>query len=252
MDRVILCMKWGTLYEPEYVNVLFNAARANMTSDFRFVCLTDDATGLVDGIETYPIPDIGLRPQDYRHGAWPKLSVFSENLYGLKGRALFIDLDTVICGSLDHMFDHISGLIALDSRPWRYKSGPSRTGTGVFGFEIGAMEYIIEKIKGPRDKLIENYELEQNFLHGEASEIKYWPDEWIRSFKYHQRAPLLLDRFIGPKPPEQNVKILCFHGKPRPIDLIRSGKGNWDRFPHYGKNAVPWMVDYWTKFGGTL
>jgi hypothetical protein len=252
MDRVILCMKWGTLYEPEYVNVLFNAARANITGDFRFVCLTDNTAGFVDGVEAYPIPDIGLRSQDYHHGAWPKLTVFSKNLYGLKGRALFIDLDTVICGNLDQMFDYIGGLTALDSRPWRYKSGPARTGTGVFGFEIGSMDYVVEKIKENRDISIETYGLEQDFLHGEALEIKYWPDEWIRSFKYHQRAPLLLDRLIGPKPPAKDAKILCFHGKPRPIDLIRTGKVNWDRFPHYGKNAVPWMVDYWTRYGGTL
>ena len=252
MDRVILCMKWGTLYEPEYVNVLFNAARANVTGDFRFVCLTNDATGFVDGIESYPILDIGLRPQDYGHGAWPKLTVFSKDLYDLNGRALFIDLDTVICGNLDHMFDYGSGLVALDSRPWRYRSGPARTGTGVFGFDIGSMEYIFERIKKNRDWLIDTYKIEQDFIHGEVSEIKYWPDEWIRSFKYHQRVPILLDRFIGPKPPSQEAKILCFHGTPRPIDLIRPIKGNWDRFPHYGKNSVPWMVDYWTKYGGTL
>ena len=252
MDRVILCIKWGTLYEPEYVNVLFNAARANMTGDFRFVCLTDDAAGFVDGIETYPIPDIGLRPQDYSHGAWPKLSVFSDNLYGLKGRALFIDLDMVIWGNIDSFFTHGDGIVTLDSAPWRFKNSAPRTMTSIFGFDLGEHDYLLEKLKEDQDSLINQYDIEQDFLHGEAIKIKYWPDEWVRSFKYHQRAPLLLDSFVGPKPPEQNVKILCFHGKPRPIDLIRPGKGNWDRFPHYGKNAVPWMVNYWTKFGGTL
>ena len=163
-------------------------------------------------------------------------------LQGLESRAT----------NLDHMFDYGSGLVALDSRPWRYRSGPARTGTGVFGFDIGTMGYIVERIKKNRDVLIASYEIEQDFIHSEVSEIKYWPDEWIRSFKYHQRAPLLLDRFIGPTPPTQVAKILCFHGSPRPIDLIRPGIGNWDRFPHYGRNAVPWMVDYWTKYGGTL
>jgi hypothetical protein len=46
-DRVVLCMKWGTLYPADYVNVLCNASRRHLTGAFRFVCLTDDAPGLV-------------------------------------------------------------------------------------------------------------------------------------------------------------------------------------------------------------
>ena len=41
------------------MNVLYNAVWANMTGDFRFVCLTDDDSGFVGGIERFPIPDIG-------------------------------------------------------------------------------------------------------------------------------------------------------------------------------------------------
>ena len=35
-DRVVLAMKWGTLYGAEYVNVLYNAVRDHMTGPFRF------------------------------------------------------------------------------------------------------------------------------------------------------------------------------------------------------------------------
>jgi len=59
MDRIVLCLKWSSLLSSEYVNVLYNAGRSNMTSDFRFVCLTDDDSGFVGGIESFPIPDIG-------------------------------------------------------------------------------------------------------------------------------------------------------------------------------------------------
>ena len=59
-ERVVICMKWGTLYSADYVNVLFNACKANITGDFRFVCLTDNAGGLTNGIEAFPIPDLSL------------------------------------------------------------------------------------------------------------------------------------------------------------------------------------------------
>lgn len=257
MKRVVLCMKWGTLYSADYVNVLYRAVADHMTWDFRFVCLTDDGGGIIPDVECLPIPDIGLEPQHWRGGAWPKLSVFKDDLYDLEGRALFIDLDTVVCGSLDGMFEVDGALVALDSRPWRYKEGAPRTGTGIFAFDLGSCGAVVDGFRARISEFCQKYENEQDFLHGEfeglgPGPIRYWPDEWIRSFKYHQRQPLLIDRFKGPKPPSGAAKILCFHGRPRPIDLIRPPKGNWDVFPHYGRGPVDWMVEYWTRYGGSV
>lgn len=70
-------MKWGNLYGPDNVNVLWNAVSKNITGPFRFVCLTDKVEGLQSGIETFQIPDIGCSPEMWRSGAWPKLSVFA-------------------------------------------------------------------------------------------------------------------------------------------------------------------------------
>ena len=53
---VILCMKWGTLYGPDYVNVLYAAVADNITVPFRFVCLTD-----ANLPTTFHLDDIGLK-----------------------------------------------------------------------------------------------------------------------------------------------------------------------------------------------
>lgn len=255
MERVILTMKWGTLYSAEYVNVLYNAAKANMDGDFTFVCLTEDAQGIDPGVVTLPIPEIGLPQSAWKAGAWPKLTVFSSDLNGLKGRALFIDLDTVISGDLSEMFDFPGAFVCLDSRPWRYNSGPARTGTGIFAFDIGEISSVVDHFVSKMDEMLSGYDNEQDFLHGEFAtlgfgDIQYWPTDWLQSFKYHLRRPLVVDRILHPKAP--TAKILCFHGLPRPIDLIDPPSGNWDKFPHYGRGQVPWMVDYWTRFGGSL
>ena len=76
MDRIVLCMKWGSLFSSEYVNVLYNAVRAYMTGDFRFVCLTDDASGFADGIESFPIPDIGCTHKCGVMGRGPSWACF--------------------------------------------------------------------------------------------------------------------------------------------------------------------------------
>ena len=251
-ERVVLCMKWGTLYPAEYVNVLYSAVKKNLAGPFRFVCLTDDATGFEEGIESFPIPDIGLDEWHYYHGAWPKLSVFSDDLYGLTGRCLFIDLDTVVLNRLDDLFDIQGALVALDSAPWRFRNADPRTMSSIFAFDIGKLGWLVENILAKRDALVAKYGIEQDYLHGEVPNITYWPQEWIVSYKYHIRPPLLIDRFRGPKKPEGAARLVAFHGNPRPIDLIRPPKGNWDVFPHYGSGPVRWMQDYWTDNGGKI
>ena len=69
MKKTVLCMKWGDLYSADYVNVLYNAVKRNLSGDYRFVCLTDKEDGIHADVETYPIPDIGLKPEHWRHGA---------------------------------------------------------------------------------------------------------------------------------------------------------------------------------------
>lgn len=253
--RVVLCMKWGTLYTAEYVNVLHNACKRHISTDFRFVCLTDDDAGFQAGIESYPIPNIGLEEPHYYHGAWPKISVFCDDLYGLQGRALFIDLDTVIWGSLDELFNVSGELVAINNALWdkdQQKAPASRTMSSVFSFDLGQLGYVVSTLQANRDALIKHHDIEQVYLHHVVKQISYWQPEWLVSFKYHLRQPLLRDRFYPPRCPAEENKLIIFHGNPRPIELIRPANNNWGKFPHYGKGSVDWMVDYWCEMGGSV
>jgi hypothetical protein len=245
-------MKWGKLYPIDYVNVLFSACRKYISGDFRFVCLTDDPKGLDPKIEHFPIPDLGLSQIHYDRGAWPKVAVFLSDLYGLTGRALFIDLDTYVINSLNEMFDYSGKFIAIDWRPWRFKTGSPLTMSSIFSFDLGSLGEVAEKLRLNVNDNVSRYRIEQNYLHNEISNIRYWPQEWVVSFKYHLRQPLLIDRFRPPNPPPQTAKILAFHGRPRPADLLGGYVGNWDLFPHYGAGEVAWMRDYWVEHGGRL
>ncbi|HEY6132511.1 MAG TPA: glycosyltransferase, partial [Rubrivivax sp.] len=99
-DRVILCMKWGTKYGPEYVNRLYAMVRRHLRGDFRFVCLTDRNDGIRNEVQCFPIPDLAL-PDGLPERGWKKLTTFEADLYGLKGTALFLDLDVVIVDAID-------------------------------------------------------------------------------------------------------------------------------------------------------
>ena len=48
----IVTLKWGTLYGPEYVNRLYRGVQRHLKRTFRFICFTDNKTGMIDGIES--------------------------------------------------------------------------------------------------------------------------------------------------------------------------------------------------------
>lgn len=254
-DRVVICMKWGTLFPADYVNVLHNACRANISGPFRFVCLTDDSTGLSEGVESFPIPDIGLRPDEwYTRGIWPKLSLFVEDLYGLRGRCLFIDLDMMILGPLDAMFEFGTGVVTTDMgmgwRPGGQPGAVQEAGTCVFAFDLGKESHILKAFQADRESAKARFRNEQDFVGFHAKTIGFWPKGWVISFKRHLVRRYGRDLILPPPAPATGPAILAFHGDPRPADLLQTGI--WGRFPHLGRGPVGWVVDYWTRNGGRL
>ena len=256
-DRTVLCMKWGTLFPPDYVNVLFNACRAAISGQFRFVCLTDDAEGFAEGIEAMPIPDIGLSAgQWYSSGVWPKLALYGAELHGLTGRALFIDLDMVVLRGLDEMFDSDAGLIGIDVgegwRPGRDGSRPPELGTGVFAFDIGGQAQILAAFQADMAGAMARFRNEQDYVAAHAEGLEFWPEGWVLSFKRYLRRAIGVDLFLPPLAPPDSARIIAFHGDPRPIALVPERAGFWDRFPHLGHGQVGWVRDYWLEHGGRM
>ena len=252
-NRVVLCMKWGKTYSADYVNVLYNAVMKNVTAPVRFVCLTNEPEGLAGEIETFPIPDLGIADKFWYHGAWPKISVFQRDLYGLSGRCLFIDLDSFVLGNLDGFFETKGAFIGIDAGKNWYKRGgghPAMLGTGIFAFDLGELGFIVDDFIEAQESIIATHDLEQAYVHHRLGDIGFWPNDWVISFKRHVRQPIGLDRIFAPNPPHGSAKILAFHGYPRPIDLMQGG--NWARFPNYGKGVVDWARQYWLTHGGVI
>ena len=251
-DRTVLCMKWGPLYPGSYVNVLHSAVRKHLEGPFRFVCLTPDPEGLDPDIEVYPIPDLGFSPRHFGHGAWPKLSVFQRDLYGLQGRALFIDLDSVIVGSLEPFFAMEGDFISIAGGPNWQPGNPNpepRLASGVFAFDLGSLDYILDAFLADPMGALEVVENEQQFIEKHIHGWKTWPADWVISFKRHLRQPPLVDRFLPPRRPPEGARIVAFHGDPRPIDVARAGRDRWASFPRYGRGPVGWVRDYWLENG---
>jgi hypothetical protein len=254
--QIVLCMKWGTPFPAEAVNVLHRACRARTTLSFDFVCLTDDAAGLDAGIRALPIPDIGLTTAQVRAaGVWPKLALYVPDLQGLSGRCLFIDLDMVVLGSLDDFFTYPAPFVTIDvGRSWRPGGGAHRpeAGTGLVAFDLGRERQILDRFQADPEGAIRDFRNEQDFVAAHASSMAYWPPGWVISFKRFLRQPIGIDLLRAPRRPPPSARVVAFHGTPRPMDLVRGGFRHWDRWPHMGWGKVGWMADYWREMGGRL
>ena len=95
MDKNVICIKWGTKFGSEYVNRLYRMVEKNLSIPHRFVCFTDNAEGVTDGIEVRELPPYEDNTAIGDKG-WRKLSLFNEQLADLKGTALFLDLSNAL------------------------------------------------------------------------------------------------------------------------------------------------------------
>ena len=195
---LVACVKVGTVYGPEYVNRLAAMVARNTTREYRFVCLTDDPGGLT--CEALPIgTDIP--------GWWAKLVLFKDRVFS--ERVIYLDLDTVICGNIDFLFDY-SGQLAM----LRSFLPPSRYGSAVMSFLPGLGYLWSDFTRDVMDRLYGD----QDWIAERATTVDCWQDlapGAIGSYKVDELTE-------GPK----DFAICCFHGEPKPHDVVDGWVGD--------------------------
>ncbi|WP_235811467.1 hypothetical protein [Tritonibacter multivorans] len=247
-------MKWGTLYGPHYVNNLARGVARHLKRPHRFICFTDDATGLDDGIEALPLPDLGL-PEGHSDTRWRKLALFRADLAGLKGTALFLDLDLVIVDDLEPFFELPGAFhIIRDDDLFRPKPlrkiNPERDAflhsvgnSSVFRYEVGAHSYILDAFVADPKAATANYEISQQFQSAQlakAGNLNYWPKEWCVSFKNHCVPKNFASYFADPTLPK-GARIVLFAGNPKMDDALNGRGGKWYR----RIGDISWLKSAW-------
>lgn len=96
-------------YTADYVVRLERMVRAHLSRPFRFVCLTDQRAALSEHAHIHIKKIGGLlgNVPDNGAGYWNKLRLF-DPWVSLTGRVLYLDLDTLVVGSLDPIVDYPS------------------------------------------------------------------------------------------------------------------------------------------------
>lgn len=271
--KQILCMKWGKYYGPEYVNILYGMVARNITGAFDVICFTDDTTGVRREVTCLPLPPLGceLPQRDQKGrllGKWPKVALWSQDLFGLKGTGLFIDLDSVIVGNIDDYFTYGRPDDVITARNWVRPL--QRLGqTSVFRFPIGGHPYMLEDLRANPSEVACHYRFEQYYVTRHIrGGIKFWPEAWTKHFGVHCMGPWPLRYFRAPRQP-RNAKIVTFPGRPKPRDAIngwsekieprtpmehlrwiyanrRTEKKWWRHFSRYLQPS-PWVKEHWRE-----
>jgi len=119
----VVCFKWRptagyrSSYSAAPVNVLRRMVAKHYQKPHRFICVTDDATGIDAGIEPVPLWNdyAGLPNPSFRGGpsCYRRLKVFAPDIAQVLGeRFVCMDLDVVITGDLQPLLDRTEDFIA--------------------------------------------------------------------------------------------------------------------------------------------
>ena len=239
--RTILCMKWGTKYGPDYVNRLYGMVQRHLRGEFRFVCLTDRSEGVRGEVQCLPIPDLAL-PEGLPERGWKKLTTFAADLHGLKGTALFLDLDVVIVDDITPFFEQPGDFLIIHDwkRPRRVTGNSS-----VYRFQLGQHPEVLERFRAEHESIRARLRNEQAWLSEvlhQQGKLGYWPEAWCASYKYHciPRWPL---NFVRSPSIPPGARILVFHGVINPPDAIEG------RSTHAWRRTLPapWIADHWLE-----
>jgi hypothetical protein len=106
---------WGEKYTPTYVERLHAGLRKHLKQPFRFLCITesDRIAHLSNGIERHGIQDTSLTAIK---GCFARLRMFDpawQSQHDITDRLVCLDLDVVLTGPLDPLFDRPEALVVL-------------------------------------------------------------------------------------------------------------------------------------------
>jgi hypothetical protein len=215
--------------------------RRHLTGEFNMVCLTDNSDGIRSEVQCLPIPPLDL-PQGIPERGWTKLASFAQDLHGLRGTALFLDVDVVIVGNMDGFFEAPGDFMIIHDykRPWRITGNSS-----VYRYQLGAHPEVLEYFRHNFDTIRKQFRNEQaylsDFLHRQGK-LAYWPAAWCPSFKYHSIPAWPTNYWNAPQIP-QDARIVIFHGECNPPDAL-AGKRN--RKFRFIKPAL-WVAEHWKE-----
>ena len=187
----IVCLNVGVKYKDhDYTGKLYRGLQRNLTRPFDFECVTES-----------PYPTW-----------WGKLTIF-----GRSERIVFLDLDNIIVGNCDFLFEYNGNFCILHDF-YRFKG----YGSAVMNIAPNWGARIREDFEANAKEVMRNFLGDQNFIESKIDSADEWQALYpgkIVSYKAHECE----------KGIPEGAAIICFHGLPKPADVP----------------DLPWMREHW-------
>ena len=206
----VVCVQTGNYLGRgvEYVANLHRMVSEHLSLPHRFYVLTDDAASNYPGVVAKPAK---------HKGWWAKIEMF--NPHGMfRGRVMFLDLDTLIVGNIDHIAAY-RGHFATLRDFWQ----PRGLGPAVMLFDAEWAAWIYQEWRA------------EGFPQRDPRGDQGWLEN-RRQGRMRHDVDILQDmhpgEFVSYKTSctqalPEGARVCCFHGKPRPHEV-----GGW-------------ALDYW-------
>ena len=154
------------------------------------------------------------------------------------GENLYFDLDVIVFKNIDQLFTWEPNQFCIIRDFNRHiRDDWKRMNSSVFRLSTGQHQYVW-------DNFIKQPEINSKKMHGDQdwiyahikNDFKFWPDEWIQSYKWEMRGKPTMARVEGvrnfshPGIPEikPQTSVAVFHGEPYPHNCIDPWcKENW-------------------------
>jgi len=251
----IICIKWGRKYPAYYVNRLYEGVARNLNRPFRFFCVTEHPEEIRPEVEIIPLPTEPFAlpiestlAESKRKGAFGKISLFKPGLIGAPGPILGFDLDVVITGPLDDLFDFAPGKICMRHDWLGARRGRPDGHGSVFRFDPALHPYLYGDFAADPVSAIRDHKFsEQKYtsstaqLHGD---FEYFPGEWISSFKRDAMRTPPLNFLLEPRLPA-STRVMCFHGNPKMEEVVVGFAGGFLRHTR----PCSWLRELWADTG---
>lgn len=236
MPYYVACLKHGTYYSADYVNILKNMVKRNTSFPIHFICFTEDPKGIDKEIEVLPLPNMGI--SGVNKAWWYKLKIFDKTL-PYKGTVLFLDLDLVIVRSIDKLFEYHPGKFCIIND---YSVRPSSNvvrNSSVFRMEFGSYPHLWDQFVKHKEKIMNRLVGDQNWITEQITDDEIWPQDWVISYRWNYAGRT--DAHPSPKEFTADKKthlpaetsILVFHGPPKPHEVVSI------------ENPDPYIVKHW-------
>ena len=192
----IVCLKWGSLYGPSYVNFLYNEVEKYVTIPHEFICFTENKEGVI--CKTSELPNLNVQ------GWWNKLWLFNE-LPVKYSRIFFMDLDTIIVENIDNILSNLKDDNFYIARNW----WPNKHNN----YASGLMSWINSKETAIYETFA-NSDFSTNWPgHGDQGFIEFCKKDVIF---FQDEFPDMFVSYKAHYKKGQRAKMIYFHGNPRP------------------------------------